>query len=245
MKTIKLVTFAFLALMVASCGEEKPKDVNVKLEMTVGDESLVQDKTYTISGVNMQFRNVAFYLGDMTFQISNSLNFNSNERYQLIRPGIYDYNFSIPVDDTDDAIDLSSITFFVGVDDATNAETEMDFTMRAADDPLGAQNPTMHWGWQGGYRFMNIDALADLDEDGEFETTLTYHLGKSPFLANISLSPNQQLEEGANDFRITFDLVKFLDGIDFNTEQFTKAQPDNMDIANKIYSNYSSAFTFE
>ena len=45
-------------------------------------------------------------------------------------------------------------------------------------------------------------------------------------------------------FKLNFDMAQFLDGLDFNTEQFTKAQPDNISIAQKVFANYNKAFSF-
>jgi len=245
MKRIKGILGILLAgMIIISCGDSDPVDVNVKLQMNVGDEALVQETVYQVNEVDVKFTNVAFYLGDMTFKTSNDKSFESNSRYYLVKEGVLDFDFSLTAEEGEEGVNLTDIDFIVGVDATTNAETEMDFTERAVDDPLGQQNPTMHWGWAGGYRFMNIDAEADLDGDGEFETQLTYHLGKNEFLKNINLKPNVKLEQGANNFQVIFDLSKFLSGLDFETENFTKAQPDNITIADKLLTNYESAFSF-
>ncbi len=252
MSKIKLLAIAFLAISIWSCRDnDVAKDVNVKLEMVVGDESLSHGNTYTINDVEVQFTNVAFYLGDMAFSNSDGSSFvnEGDSRYQLIRPGIFDYNFSIPYDETVDEVSLDQISFIVGVDEVTNNDDEDTFEMRPAGDPLGVQNPSMHWGWMGKYRFLNIDAEIDADGNGVFgeegkDEKLTYHLGKNAFLGNISLAPNEKLEGGANDFRILVDFAKMLDGVDLKTEQFTKTGADEIDIANKILANYDSSFSF-
>jgi len=253
MSKIKSIALACLVLAIWSCGDkEAAKDVNVKLEMVVGDEGLSHGNTYTINDVEVQFTNVAFYLGDMTFKNSDGSSFinEGDSRYQLIRPGIFDYNFSIPYDETAEDVSLNEVSFIVGVDEVTNNDDMTTFDMRSADDPLGVQNPSMHWGWMGKYRFFNIDAEIDADGNGVFGEEgkgeiLTYHLGKNAFLGNISFSPNQMLEGGANDFRILVDFAKILEGVDLKTEQFTKTGADEIDLANKILANYNSSFSFE
>ncbi|MFT6338639.1 MAG: hypothetical protein ACJATI_005416 [Halioglobus sp.] len=253
MNKLKLFAIALLGMTIWSCGgdeKEEAKDVNVKLEMVVGEESLITGTTYNINGIDLQFTNIAFYLGDMTFKNSDgssSIN-EGDSRYQLIKPGVFDYNFSIPYNIDGGDVTLDEITFIVGVDETTNNDDQTTFEMRPDGDPLGQQNPTMHWGWMGKYRFISIDADADLDGNGVFGEDgekLVYHLGKNNFLGNINLTPNQQLESGANDFRINVDFEKLFTGVDFNTEKFTKTGVDEIDIANKVFANYSSAFTFE
>lgn len=251
MQKLKLSLIALVACTVLSCGDdEKAKDVNVKLEMTVGGESLVNATAYKINGIDLKFTNVAFYAGDMTFKNSDGTSFvnEGDNRYQLIKPGIFDYNFTIPYEKDAADVTLDEITFIVGVDPETNNGEKETFEMRPDGDPLGQQNPTMHWGWTGQYRFLNIDIDADLDGDGIFgedDEKLVYHLGKDDFLGNIKLTPNQALEGGANDFKINVDFEKMLAGIDFNTEKFTKAGVDEIELAQKVLANYSTAFTFE
>ena len=233
-------------LLVTSCGEDDgPSQVTITLEPTVGTESLVHGQTYNVNGIDVQFDNFAFYLGDLTFDLSGDRTFRSGDRYQLIRPGTFDYEFEVLYEEGEESASLENITFIVGVDDATNAMTEEDFTMRDESDPLGPQNPTMHWGWQSGYRFMNVDADADLDGDGEFETPLVFHLGGSDFRGDLNITPNIELERGANSIKLNFDVAAFLDGVDFNTEQFTKANINNPELAQKVLANYSSAFVIE
>jgi len=246
MKVIKgLVGILILGLFIVSCGDDnEPIDVNVKLQMKVGEELLTHGTTYRINDTDVQFTNVAFYLGDMKFETSDGVTYESGSRYHLIKPGIFDFGFSIPADKAEENISLSTVSFFVGVDPDTNAEEEVDFTQRAEGDPLGQQNPTMHWGWAGGYRFMNIDGNADVDGDGEFETQLTYHLGFDEFLKSFSVNLDLDLEGGQNDFQIIFDMNGFLSDVDFETEFFTKVQPDNRTLADKLYDNYDSTFNF-
>lgn len=252
MNKLKLIAMAILGMTIWSCEKEEAKDinVNVKLEMFVGKESLVHGTTYNINGVDVQFTNVAFYLGDMTFKNSDGSSFENegDNRYQLIKPGVFDYDFTIPYNENAGDVTLDEITFIVGVDETTNNDDQTTFEMRPDGDPLGQQNPTMHWGWMGKYRFISIDADTDLDGNGVFGEDgekLVYHLGKDSFLGNIKLTPEQRLEGGANDYRINVNFEKLFTGIDFNTEKFTKTGADEIDLANKVFANYSSAFNFE
>ena len=251
MNKLKLFAIVLMGITIWSCGkDEEAKEVNVKLGMVVDGRSLQTGTIYNINGVDLQFTNVAFYLGDMTFRNSDGSSFvnEGDNRYQLIIPGVFDYNFSIPYDDNSGDLSLDEVTFIVGVDETTNNDDQTTFEMRPDGDPLGQQNPTMHWGWMGKYRFISIDADADLDGNGVFGEEgekLVYHLGKNSFLGNIKLSPNQRLVGGANDFRIYVDFEKLFTGIDFNTEKFTKTGVDEIDLANKLFANYSSAFSFE
>lgn len=49
---------------------------------------------------------------------------------------------------------VEGITFSLGVDEARN---HLDPALYPADHPLAPQNPSMHWGWVGGYRFIVME----------------------------------------------------------------------------------------
>ena len=48
---------------------------------------------------------------------------------------------------------VRGVKLHLGVDPAHN---HADPSTYASDHPLSLQNPTMHWGWSAGYRFMAI-----------------------------------------------------------------------------------------
>jgi len=53
--------------------------------------------------------------------------------------------------------DLEHIEFWIGVDSAHN---HLDPAMYPANHPLALHNPSMHWGWAGGYRYIAIEGFA-------------------------------------------------------------------------------------
>ncbi len=52
---------------------------------------------------------------------------------------------------------VEAIHFYIGVDEAHN---HLDPSTYPETHPLAHQNPTMHWGWAGGYRFGAIEGYA-------------------------------------------------------------------------------------
>jgi len=239
---IKQLFFSIVlgALLFTSCSKDENADINIVYKTTVGQELLQHNATYNINSTDVQFTNVAYYVGDMSFTLSNSTSFTSQNRYQLITPGEFTYSFSLE-NVGEDEVDFNQASFFIGVDSLTNQQTEQEITDREEGDPLGFQNPSMHWGWTGGYKFMSIDGLADVDGDGEFETTLIYHLGFDDFLKDFSLDVNESIESGETNYKIIFDVDKFLSNVNFETENFTKVTPDSYDLALKLYNNYDNA----
>ena len=91
-----------------SCGDSDPKDVNVTFQMKVGDDALNHSTTYTINNTAVQFTNVAFYLGGLEFELSDGTKYGNTNEYTIIRPGTFDFNFSI-TENLDQEVSLSKI----------------------------------------------------------------------------------------------------------------------------------------
>ena len=52
---------------------------------------------------------------------------------------------------------LEAISFYVGVQTPYNNQ---DLTLWPGNHPLAPQNPSMHWGWASGYRFLAMEGLS-------------------------------------------------------------------------------------
>ncbi|MBU3740876.1 MAG: hypothetical protein FGM24_01170 [Candidatus Kapabacteria bacterium] len=57
---------------------------------------------------------------------------------------------------------IDSISFSIGVDIAHN---HLDPASYPDGHPLGYQDPSMHWGWESGYRFVTYEAMAGTQAD--------------------------------------------------------------------------------
>lgn len=62
--------------------------------------------------------------------------------------------------------EVEGIKFSVGVDSPTNNE---DPSQWAWGHPLAPQNPSMHWGWAAGYRFVAIEGVAGASLNTTFQ----------------------------------------------------------------------------
>jgi len=63
-------------------------------------------------------------------------------------------------------VNLEGIRFGIGVDTAFN---HLDPSTYSAGHPLAPQNPSMHWGWQAGYRFVCMEGMGGAALDQNFE----------------------------------------------------------------------------
>lgn len=80
---------------------------------------------------------------------------------------------------------IESITFGVGVPQTPN---HADISQYSLDNPLSWQDPSMHWGWSSGYKFMLCDGYGDSNNDGTPDALFQLHnLGDANY-KNVSMA---------------------------------------------------------
>lgn len=249
MKLLRAILFTGLGagLFFASCKKDEvtptPElaDVSLEFEYTVGDEAMVLGEVYEINGTAVQFDLVNFYVGGIGLVNEMGEKVQFENKYLLVKANQnqnqnrYQYQLGQV-----NAGHYDTLQFFVGVGPTENSQTEADFTNRPADDPLAVQNPSMHWSWASGYRFIRIDGLTDVDGDGTPETLMEYHLGTDPFLINLQYGMHKDLDAGANQYRLQLNLAQVLEGVDMKQEYGTHTM-DNMMLAQRIRNNFANA----
>lgn len=236
-----LFVFAFAVLMFTSCDKDEPEfveggDVDFNITMKVGADDFKAGDTYTIGGTAVQFNMASFYIGGINFTDEGGTATEVTDKYLLVDGATTNYPV---VSDLKEGV-YNKVSFFIGVDDDTNAQTEEDFTTRSSSDPLAVQDPAMHWNWNAGYKFLRADGMADVDGDGTPETPIAYHIGANDFRESLSFSIPSKVEDNTVNF--TFDLEKLFDGIDLSTELSTHTG-DKPELARQIVDNYSKAMT--
>ncbi|MCP4442423.1 MAG: hypothetical protein GY810_26245 [Aureispira sp.] len=237
MKT-NLIKYSFIVLAAliivgfSSCKKDDDKSDNttLKVHYKVGDDAFAYNTTYTINGVAVKFTLAQFYMS--TIKLGENA---YTDKYVLVKPGeTYNLGYTEPED-------YHAFTFDVGIDSATNAQTETDFANRADDDPLALQSPKMHWSWNSGYLFLKVEGMVDTDADGTPETVMELHVGSNNMLRSISLHSHLTVEKkGDNEVAINFDLNKLFTDVDLKTNHTTHTM-NNMPLAKQLMDNLSSA----
>lgn len=237
MKFLKLIALFILSISLFSCGDdEEATTVKVEMNMHVAGTALELGKAYKINNTSVKFSTLAMYIGDPSFDVAGRT-YTSEDRYFLLKPGTLTFNLGEVQGKTFDGLN-----FNIGVDETTNALDEEDYNSRPAGDPLGVQDPSMHWSWNAGYRFARIDGKADLDNDGEFETSIVYHTGTNALFRSVSMTPSLDLKEGANTVEIGLNIADAFIGVDFSdAEQQTTHTGDNPELATKIADNLKNS----
>ena len=133
--------------------------------------------------------------------------------------------------------DVESVSFSVGVDQATN---HLDPTLYPSSHPLGPKSPSMHWGWAAGYRFVAMEGeetegdeqfeVHALGDQNYFETTIDIEIEAEngavviPIFANYAEALRGiELKDGVithGDYAEAIDLLE-----NFRDHVFTATEP--------------------
>jgi len=105
---------------------------------------------------------------------------------------------------------VKNVVLHVGVDEAHN---HLDPSTYPADHPLAPQNPSMHWGWTAGYRFLAVEGKVDNNSDGILESLYQYHNLGDNLYYNTTLNGLAVAENGELVIHITLDYANLFKNI--------------------------------
>ena len=147
----------------------------------VGGNDLVQNTiVQSLGGVDMSIDYFNYYISNV----------------HIIHDGGQDLNLSdtvfiVKVEDNIlelgmlDVTNIESIDFGVGVPQAVN---HADISQYTEDNPLSWQDPSMHWGWSSGYKFLLVNGYGDSNNDGNTDELMQIHsLGDGNY-KNVSMA---------------------------------------------------------
>jgi hypothetical protein len=143
--------------------------------------------------------------------------------------------------------------FLVGVDGLDNRIAPEDLP---ADHPLAvASASAMHWNWNAGFVFLQLDGLLDIDGDGAVDASTgtprdpasgqwRLHVGSAANATTVVLDTDFELEGGAmQDLHLTLDLAALAAGLDFSDASDRWCMTGGcQDVVDTAKGNLSSAF---
>lgn len=189
-------------------------DVNLKLNHYWNGNEFNYGETYTSSNGNaVSISRVQYYLSGIDLTHDNAQN-TSMDQYVLASGNITNYSLG-----TATFTSLEAIDFDLGIDAATN---HLDPTTYADSDPLSMQNPSMHWGWTAGYRFLVIEGLVDSDDDGTPDKSFQFHVtADDDYLKRVNaIETAGELNSGILDINIDVNIADWVKGINLITAGF-------------------------
>ena len=101
---------------------------------------------------------------------------------------------------------VEGIAFSIGVDEPSNHADPASFP---ANNPLSPQNPSMHWGWAAGYRFVAMEGVAGNNFANIFEI---HALGDVNY-KTVALSTLAENAPGGKVIHLTADYTQVLNSI--------------------------------
>lgn len=132
--------------------------------------------------------------------------------------------------------DLEKIEFWIGVDSATN---HLDPALYPESHPLALHDPSMHWGWAGGYRFIAFEGLAG-NTPGFVNNNFQIHTIADENYRKVSLDINEIVNGDTMLVPIEADYARLLHKIDVSTGVTSHS---SVGLSKQVSINMPSVFT--
>ena len=203
--------FLFLLLMTLS-GFITSAQVNVKLHMDqqlAGEPFAFNVATQSDMGYAFEMTRLQYYVSEIKLVHDGGIVTPVTDLYLLVDPAVVS-EFELG---TYDITTLEKIEFSIGVD---NAHNHLDPASYPNGHPLAPQNPTMHWGWTSGYRFIAIEGFAGADSNSLTNNYQIHTVGDQNY-KNISLDVSGDLYGDILEIHIQADYEKFLNNLDVSS----------------------------
>ncbi len=169
---------------------------------------LINQTEFTIwNGKKVKLTRAEFYISEVEMLLPDNAVLPLTDRYILV-------NAENPAAEHDlgawEVDGIQGLTLHIGVPQSVNHN---DPAAWPSDHPLAPQNPSMHWGWSAGYRFMAIEGKVDNNNDGVPETDFEFHnLGDALYRA-VELTGMAEADNGVLDLHLTLDYAKLFENM--------------------------------
>jgi hypothetical protein len=117
---------------------------------------------------------------------------------------------------------LKKIKFDLGVDTNHN---HTDPSTYVSNHALSPKDPTMHWGWESGYRFWVIEGWMDDNNDDKFDVRFEYHMIGDAMLRTKSINTAGVEKDGKLFVVIDMHLDQLFDSMDFSKNNVIHGGP--------------------
>lgn len=241
MRTIFISVFIVLAF--AACEKDKPQSptayIQVAMQPVFGDQEFYMDSIYTTpQGYKVKFSELKCY-----FTLFTS---NGASMYQA---ALFDYreNGNLLFKLADDYKKHTQLSMVLGVDSSLN---HLDPSAFANNNPLNISNAgPMHWGWNTGYIFINVEGKVDTIPDANLllDHSFSFHIGTDSYAQDLQWDNISWTDIGnhTHEFKLKLDLLAFLNqdqnSIDLKNEYLTHTASGQQALTQKVASNFKHA----
>lgn len=169
----------YSVLLIFSFNTIAQKNINLKILHKLNNVDFELDKE-AVNNANQVFKlsKLLYYIGDISLvdQDDNEIVIDTNFLINLPQ----ETNFNLGQYDVQT---IKSIRFGVGVKESKN---HLDPTSYSMDHPLAPKNPTMHWGWASGYRFVVLEGKVT---ENFAQSTEIHALGDTNYYLQTHMNP--------------------------------------------------------
>lgn len=238
-----IAVVALSSLFFYACGDDSDSQsvlLDFEFDFRINDQKLVFGQVYDLNESKVSFKVANYYIGGLQMTQEDGAVIDLSADYLLAGPGnIFSAAEKVPNND------IVKFDFFIGVDEASNSQTETDFTSRPSTDPLGMKDPSMHWNWNSGYKFLRVDGEVDTDGDDIPDTPIAYHIGSDPLLKNVSISSDRDISDDST-IHFVLDINEFFAGVNFQVvENQDTHTGNNLELAQRLVSHLDTALSVE
>lgn len=182
-------------------------DVELNIEHRLNNSPFSFNSTSQApGGYNFTVDRLQYYVSEISI-IHDGGTYTSVENTWLLVDAGDDANFELG---TFDITNIEGIAFYVGVDRDTN---NADPSEHAIGHPLAPQNPSMHWGWQSGYRFVAMEGNAGPNAEYGYEI---HALGNENY-NRVQVTTSASTSNGVSEITIYANYAEALRNVDISS----------------------------
>lgn len=198
--------------MMLGLGASAQTDITLKLNHYWNGDAFSYGTYYQdVQNRVVEITRVQYYLTGFDLVHDGGTNSSLGDTVILASANITNYNLC-----SANVNSLEAIDFDLGVDAARN---HLDPNMYAPSHPLALQNPSMHWGWSAGYRFLVIEGKVDNNDDGIPEKGFQFHVtGDDNYLRNVTqISTTGDMNGSVMEINVDVNIADWVADIDLAT----------------------------
>lgn len=174
-------SFLFSIVACVSLYSSAQTDVYLHFPPKVGGVDLVQNTTVqTLNGIEMSIDYFNYYISNVHIIHDGGQDLNLSDTVFIVKAEDNILELGML-----NVTNIEAINFGVGVPQSVN---HADISQYTEDNPLSWQDPSMHWGWTSGYKFLLVNGYGDSNNDGTADELFQIHsLGNANY-KNVSMS---------------------------------------------------------
>ena len=223
-----LLLFA-LTIFVLNGSSLAQNDIVLNINHKLGNDDFALNSEATNNlGHSFKLTRLQYYISEISIIHDGGIETPMEEKYILIKNG------SVPttVDlGNYDIVEVEAVSFHIGVDSAHN---HLDPATYPSSHPLAPQNPSMHWGWIGGYRFLALEGIGG----DNFDQVINLHsLGdENYFKTQINL--NATAENNIITINVDADYTRAVENIALDAEMILHGEYGEAKLALENFRDY-------